>query len=103
MANSRLKHSGQQTILDSVGASEVNATIDELVETHRARCLWYLRPDYFPQTDVERFAVLEAIQKCAGLDAFRRAGELKQCLLRTSSARSSNSSAKSESEAEKVT
>ena len=59
--------------------------INELIEAQRAVCLWYLRSDYFPTTDVERVRVLDAIQKYGDLEAFRRAGEFKQWLLRHSS------------------
>jgi hypothetical protein len=55
--------------------------IDDLIDLHRPRCLWFLRFDYYPATDEERLGLLEAIQKKGGLDAFRQAGELKKWLL----------------------
>ena len=35
----------------------VNALVDE----YRARCLWFLREDYYPQTPAEACRVLESI------------------------------------------
>lgn len=65
--------------------------VDELVEACRARCLWYLRPDYRPTTDQERIAVLEAIQERCSLEEFKRAGVLKAWLSRRSSDASASS------------
>jgi len=39
-------------------ASEAAATVAQLVDAYRARCLWFLRPDYYPATDAERVLVL---------------------------------------------
>lgn len=69
----------------------VALAVDELVEECRARCLWYLRPDYQPRTDQERIAVLEAIQERCSLAEFKRAGVLKAWLSRRSSDASASS------------
>jgi hypothetical protein len=53
-----------------------------LVEQYRGRCLWFLRPDFYPTTD----AVLEYIERYGDVDAFRRAARLKRRLLQTSNA-----------------
>jgi len=63
----------------------VALAVDQLVDECRARCLWYLRPDYHPGTDQERIAVLEAIQERCSLAEFKRAGVLKAWLSRRSS------------------
>ncbi len=65
--------------------------IDALVDECRVECLWYLRPDYHPRTDVERLQILEAIQARADRDVFMRAGRLKEWLSRLSSAESAPS------------
>lgn len=76
----------------AAGASTTNASprdlehaVDALVDECRVECLWYLRPDYYPRTDLERLQVLDAIQERSGRDVFRRAGTLKTWLSRHSS------------------
>jgi hypothetical protein len=65
--------------------------VDALVDECRSVALWYLRPDYYPHTDVERRRVLEAIQKHANVDVFKRAARLEAWLSRRSSATSAGS------------
>lgn len=62
--------------------------VDRLVEEYRDRALWFLRPDYYPRSDEERLQVLAYIEQRADLPTFRRVARLRQCLLRTTSARS---------------
>jgi hypothetical protein len=57
-----------------------------LVDEYRATCLWFLRPDYYPQTPEEACRVLEQIERHGDVAAFRRAAELRQWLSRNSSA-----------------
>lgn len=59
-----------------------------LVDDYRDRCLWYLRRDYYPATLDETVRVLEAIARHGGVDAFRRAAEIRSWLSRTSNATS---------------
>lgn len=59
---------------------EVNALVDE----YRARCLWYLREDYYPQTPEEACRALEAIERHGDLAAFKKAATLRQWLLQHS-------------------
>lgn len=73
----------------AAGASTTNASpqdlehaVDALVDECRVECLWYLRPDYYPRTDLERLQVLDAIQERSSRDVFRRAGTLKTWLSR---------------------
>jgi hypothetical protein len=56
-----------------------------LLVEHRCQCLWFLREDYVPNTVPEMLRVLDLIQRHGSLEAFRRAGALKQWLLRNSS------------------
>jgi hypothetical protein len=65
--------------------------IDRLVDEYRARCLWFLRSDYYPTSDVERLRVLRYIERHGDREAFRRAAEVRQWLSRTSSAPSAAS------------
>jgi hypothetical protein len=70
---------------------DLERQVDTLVDTCRTGCLWFLRPDYYPRTDRERLRVLDAIQKHAGLDAFRQAARLKRWLSPLSSETSAGS------------
>ena len=65
--------------------------VDELVDECRVGCLWSYRPDYYPRSDEERRAVLDAIQERSTLEVFRRAGTLKTWLSRPSSDGSASS------------
>ncbi|HMP76962.1 MAG TPA: hypothetical protein PKE12_11775 [Kiritimatiellia bacterium] len=56
-----------------------------LVEDYRATCLWFMRPDYLPESREEMLRALEAIARNGDSQAFRRAEELRQWLLRPSS------------------
>jgi hypothetical protein len=65
-----------------------HSAIDRLVDEYRLRCLWFLRPDYYPSTDAERIQVLLYIERHGDRDAYRRAREMRRWLSPTSSARS---------------
>ena len=62
--------------------------INALVDAYRTRCLWYLRPDYYPLTDDARRRVLDAIASNGDRDAFVRAAALRQWLSLPSNERS---------------
>jgi hypothetical protein len=62
--------------------------VRDLAVQYRAQCLWFLRAEYYPTTAADAWQVLDYIQRYGDLDAFRRAGELKQWLSRNSSAAS---------------
>ena len=70
--------------------NEVAAAVNELADAYRARCLWFLRADYYPTTDAERIVVLRYIEK-HGDRAYRRAAAIRQWLSRNSSAASAAS------------
>lgn len=61
-------------------AAAVARAVDDLVDEVRSEALWFLRPDFYPRTDLERLRVLDDIQKHANAEAFRRAGKLKEWL-----------------------
>ncbi len=69
-------------------ASEAAAAVEQLVNAYRARCLWFLRPDYYPATDSERLLVLRHIEQHGDREAYRRAAAIRQWLSRNSSAAS---------------
>lgn len=70
---------------------DLEREVDALVDECRVECLWYLRPDYYPRSDLERLQVLDAIQERSSRDVFRRAGTLKAWLSHHSSAASASS------------
>jgi hypothetical protein len=65
--------------------------VNRLVDQYRARCLWFLRADYYPATLEERLQVLGHIERHGDREAFRRAATLRQWLSRNSSAPSATS------------
>jgi hypothetical protein len=66
----------------------IEEEIDRLVDEHRTSCLWYLRPDFYPEDDLQRDRVLERIQRSGDRTAFQKAAELRRWLSLRSSARS---------------
>lgn len=60
-------------------------SVDALVDEYRARCLWFLRPDYYPSTTEQRLRALGYIERYGDLQGFRRAAALRQWLSRLSS------------------
>lgn len=62
-----------------------------LVDEYRTRCLWFLRPDFYPETRESALRTLRYIEKHGDREAFVRAGRIRQWL----SAKSSEPSASS--------
>lgn len=67
---------------------EHDSAIDRLVDEYRLRCLWFLRPDFYPSTDAERIRVLQYIERHGDRDGYQRAREMRRWLSPASSARS---------------
>ena len=76
--------------MDSL-SPEANAALRKLVDEYRHRCLWFLRPDYYPATIAEAQRVLDAIQRHGDRDGFRRAAQVRQWLSHPSNATSAGS------------
>jgi hypothetical protein len=74
-----------------VSREEFAQAVDALVDDCRTVALWFLRADYYPRTDVERWRVLDSIKKHGDVEAFKRAARLEQWLSRHSSATSAGS------------
>lgn len=70
---------------------ETLEALHHLMDEVRGTCLWYVRDDYYPQSQTEALRVLEAIQRHGDLAIFQRAGELRTWLSRTSNAQSAAS------------
>jgi hypothetical protein len=62
-----------------------------LVDDYRARCLWFLREDYYPGTPEERERVLSLIEQHGDHAAFQRVAEVRRWLSQPSSATSAGS------------
>lgn len=67
-------------------APELRALTDE----YRSQCLWWMPPDYYPESREAALRVLERIQRFGDVEAFKRAGKMKEWLLRSSSATSAD-------------
>ena len=59
--------------------------INRLVDVYRSRCLWFLRPDYYPVDHEDIVRTLDYIRRYGDREAFRQAGEISQWLLPPSS------------------
>jgi hypothetical protein len=55
------------------------------VDEYRARCLWFLRPDYYPETPSEHAEVLRLIERHGDRHAFRQVARFRQWLSPSSS------------------
>lgn len=71
--------------------AELRAEVARLVDEQRSRCLWFLRPDYYPASDEEIERTLRAIERSGDQNAFRRARKLRQWLSPISSVKSAGS------------
>jgi len=60
--------------------TSIEAEIRGLVDEYRTRCLWYLRPDFYPETREEMLRVLRQIEKHADREGFVRAARIRQWL-----------------------
>ncbi len=67
-----------------VDSEAATSAVDRLVDEYRVRCLWFLRPDYYPATLGERLRTLGYIERHGDREAFRRAATLKRWLSRDS-------------------
>ena len=50
------------------------------VDQYRARCLWFLRADYYPETATEYAEVLRHIERNGDREAFLRVAEFRRWL-----------------------
>jgi hypothetical protein len=72
----------------AVAPRTFDETLHALVEDYRTRCLWFLRPDYYPETPAEQLRVLSYIQRYGDQDAHIRASRLRRWLSQLSNANS---------------
>lgn len=69
----------------------VEEAVNRLVDEYRVRCLWFLRPGFYPSDTPERLRVLDQIARHGDLDGFRKSADLRRWLSPTSSAGSAGS------------
>jgi hypothetical protein len=62
------------------------AALVSLLETYRARCLWFLRPDFVPASKEEWMRTLDLIERYGDMAAFKQAEEARKWLSRPSKA-----------------
>jgi hypothetical protein len=67
------------------------AAVEVLVDEHRLRCLWFLRPGYRASSGQDRLRLLRAIETHGDREAYRRAALLRAWLSQTSSGASAGS------------
>jgi hypothetical protein len=79
--------------------TRLSESLHAVVDDYRARCLWFLRPDYYPATTEEALRVLEAIERHGDRAAFVRAAEIRRCLSPSSSESSAGAYGASQSRA----
>ena len=63
-----------------VEPASLDAEFRRLVDDYRARCLWFLRDDYYPETAPARERVLAVIARHGDQDAFRRVANVRTWL-----------------------
>jgi hypothetical protein len=71
--------------------ADLAAEVRRLVDEYRTRCLWFMRPDFYPSTHAETIRVLQQIETHADRDGFVRAARIRQWLSPTSSGPSAGS------------
>lgn len=64
--------------------SQMEDAFVALCDDYRARCLWFLRPDYKPVTNEDKLKVLVYIERHGDLNAFRRASPIRKWLSQNS-------------------
>ncbi len=66
-------------IMDAIDEN-LRRQVNQLVDTYRDRCLWFLRADYYPTDLQDILRTLDYIRRYGDREAFRKAGELYQWL-----------------------
>jgi hypothetical protein len=74
-----------------VAPEALQQSLRQLIDEYRARCLWFVRADYYPQSVAEQLRVLDAIERYGDRPGFQRAAQLKKWLSLPSSELSASS------------
>jgi hypothetical protein len=62
--------------------------LDAFVDEYRARCLWFLRDDFYPRTEAEWLSVLGHVERHGDVTAYRRSSAIRRWLSHNSNATS---------------
>ena len=57
-------------------AATFQAELRELVDAHRAHCLWWCRREWYPTTSLDCVTTLRALQRGGDVALFKSAGKL---------------------------
>ena len=74
--------------MDTEMQDDMTQQLMELVARYRGRCLWFLAPDFVPETPEQALRVLEYIERYGDRQGFVQARRLKQWLSPSISVRS---------------
>jgi len=77
--------------LVSTDSREMAEALRQLIDEYRERCLWFLRPDYYPEGLEETLRTFDYIERHGDQQAYRRSAEIRRWLSRRSSAPSAAS------------
>ncbi len=69
----------------------IQPELDHLVDEYRTRCLWFLRPDFYPRTNAEILRTLRQIEAHGDRAAFLRAAAIRAWHSRNSNESSAES------------
>jgi hypothetical protein len=75
----------------AIQPQDIEREVNRLVDEYRARCLWFLRADYYPATDADRLRMLDYIGRHGDREAFQRVATVRRWLSQNSSERSAAS------------
>ncbi len=59
---------------------DLKTKLHQLIDDYRTRCLWFLQPDLYPETDEQTLRILNYIEIHGDRQGFIRSRELKQWL-----------------------
>lgn len=70
--------------------SGLQREVAALVDRYRARCLWFLHKDFYTVDTEGAVRTIDYLRKHGYLEAFKKASQLKQCLLTRSNSPSAD-------------
>jgi hypothetical protein len=59
-------------------AEQIVEEMRRLVDEYRSRCLWFIRPDYYPRTPRDILRILDYICRYGDTRAYKKALEIKK-------------------------
>lgn len=68
--------------------AQIRSDLYTLIDQYRSQCLWYLRPDYYPENEEQAMRVLKAIAQHGDRNAYIKTKEIREWLLRDTNVQS---------------